>query len=227
LDKQTRLFAFSILGILALGAHFFFLLAAIAFDFQNELDLPDADIPVVQQLDRYSYEYMHPLFTQNWFLFGPRPVSSNEAIEVKGYYYEDGRAEAQATEWIAIHDEIREGLQRNRFSHLNFFRNTFSQVIDPLHWDFQYEDSRMQLDRNDYTAGEEAQAFVPLERYGAYFLQKRYPGKPFAYMDARITITFPRELGSGQRMYPEETIAVQNLRFGPLKRGEDDARILP
>ncbi|MED1270808.1 DUF5819 family protein [Bacillus mycoides] len=91
--------------------------------------------PVKVKLNSFVQGYMHPLFTQNWQLFAPNPVSTNMDIITRGLY-KDSNGKEQETEWINYTKTFTTGLQNNRFDinrlTLAGVRNAGSNVQESL-----------------------------------------------------------------------------------------------
>lgn len=74
--------------------------------------------PIQAKYNKQISKYMDPLFTQNWRLFAPTPVTTNH------YYYAkaklaDPKGEIRTTEWIDISKYMYEVNHANRFTPYN------------------------------------------------------------------------------------------------------------
>ncbi|MED3038000.1 DUF5819 family protein [Bacillus tropicus] len=70
--------------------------------------------PIKVKLGFIIDNYMNPLFSQNWNLFAPNPVSTNMDIVTRGGY-KDSNGNEKTTDWVNITKTFTTNLQNNRF----------------------------------------------------------------------------------------------------------------
>ncbi len=71
--------------------------------------------PIKHQFKYQISGYVNPLFSQQWTLFAPNPVSTNISINYKLKGYQDGKP-ADTTEWLDTNDPLIEFRRSNSFS---------------------------------------------------------------------------------------------------------------
>lgn len=73
--------------------------------------------PISYNYNQVLQSYMNPIFKQNWRLFAPNPVSTDNKILVKGYYH-DSRNVEKESEWIDVSNALITKLHNNRITPL-------------------------------------------------------------------------------------------------------------
>ncbi|KGP74688.1 DUF5819 family protein [Pontibacillus yanchengensis] len=78
--------------------------------------------------------YVGPIFKQNWHLFAPDPVSTNNYVLARASFQEENQT--KHTEWINISKTYTSGLQKNRFNQnrpkLSALRTSQREMIKKL-----------------------------------------------------------------------------------------------
>ena len=75
--------------------------------------------------------YIHPVFTQNWGLFAPNPVSADSAAYARGYYH-DGAREI-TTPWFDFTDPLLERVRNSRITPLNLPVTVLSKAMTSVY----------------------------------------------------------------------------------------------
>jgi len=226
--KQTRLLILSIGCALALAFHFTMVLVYFFFWFNDEVELVDPERTPFRELDRFSRNYIHPLFAQDWFLFAPRPVYYTDTILLRGKTVDkETGAIAAVSDWYSVNEYMIAEIRNNRWSRMNFYRNTFSQNYDPILWNYSYKNHEIRADRAMARNEDEAKIFLPLERFGSRLLRMMDPGRPYDRMDAMVIVTYADRHDTGKPAHPTETILIENLEFIPERADRDVFRRAP
>lgn len=76
--------------------------------------------PYQEKHSKYSNYYMMPLFEQNWNLFAPTPVITNNYINVR---YADSEEELEKSKWTNLTKYYQSDF-RHRYLHTSFYKNT-------------------------------------------------------------------------------------------------------
>ncbi|MDR6225781.1 DUF5819 family protein [Desmospora profundinema] len=74
------------------------------------------DNPVNHRHKEAIDAYMDPLFTQNWMLFAPNPVSQHRSLAAQARVVNPRTGAMMETEWVDITDPLVKQKQRNRLS---------------------------------------------------------------------------------------------------------------
>lgn len=94
-----------------------FLCLGFIFHFSITLIYNTPSNPIKAKYNKHINLYMEPIFTQNWRLFAPTPVSTNSQFYVKAKIQSEQGV--STTGWIDILDYMVEGNQNNRFTPYN------------------------------------------------------------------------------------------------------------
>lgn len=70
--------------------------------------------PLKTRLWRPVHEYVGPFFTQNWQLFAPTPIASDELMTIKLRWYESASRRTWETDWIDISSPVHRAIHRTR-----------------------------------------------------------------------------------------------------------------
>lgn len=87
-------------------------------------NLPDN--PYKEKHSKYSDFYMLPLFEQNWTLFAPTPVKTNNTINVR---YADSEEQLKNAKWTNLTKYYQSDF-RHRYLHKSFYKNTIITQLE-------------------------------------------------------------------------------------------------
>ncbi|WP_214808607.1 MULTISPECIES: DUF5819 family protein [unclassified Exiguobacterium] len=91
--------------------------------------------PISHKSAKIINNYMEPLFSQNWHLFAPNPVSTNNCVIVKGTYF-DEKGNKKETGWLNLTEKYINTYQVNRFDpkrpHLSAIRTAEGEITPQL-----------------------------------------------------------------------------------------------
>lgn len=127
--------------------------------------------------------YMNPLFTQNWKLFAPEPVSKNNTFLVRAQFNN-----GETTDWINLTSYLIDKNFKNRFSPYNRLvriqRGAFNALYekDDVTIQIMNKIQDEELDEEDYKEFLEndeqtERAIELLNRYTQSYLRVLYPNK--------------------------------------------------
>lgn len=91
-------------------------------------DMPSNYLSI--KFGRFINAYVDPIFAQNWTLFAPNPISTNDDILVKYYYIKNGTT--HISPWTDISDSLIQQIQRNRISSYSTVEIMFSNAVSSL-----------------------------------------------------------------------------------------------
>ncbi|SDC07701.1 DUF5819 family protein [Shouchella lonarensis] len=165
------------------------MLLVFFFHFANTILFNSPLNPVKAKYSQHVFQYMDPLFMQNWRLFAPNPATNNNDFYVRAKL-KDGD-EVQVTDWIDLTSHMIERNQANRFTPYNrivriqrgavTMMGEDDDLLVTLHRKSdQNEEAKQTL--NDLENEErmtERQAFADklLTRYAQAYLRSLYPEK--------------------------------------------------
>ncbi len=135
--------------------------------------------------------YIHPLFSQNWSLFAPDPISADNAAYVRGYYHEGARE--LMTPWIDFTDPMLDRVRLNRFTPLNLMVTVSSKAMTSLYT----ETGIIEADASHREAlmtkwedpSQRPRGQVVLEVAGAAALHAQYPALAFERVQLMVSIS--------------------------------------
>lgn len=161
---------------LVLAVHFFFI-------FLYTLPLN----PITAQYHTIN-KYVRPLFNQDWQLFAPKPLSTNDVVRVRGEYLVGVRT--RVTPWVDISDSLISDVQKNRFSSQQIPELMVSNLEN-----FIVSQSGV-FNKGTKSSKNSAQyrpsfEYKILSRYSAAFLQNMYPTVHFDKIQLALTVSVP------------------------------------
>lgn len=120
------------------------LIFILVFHFCMTLIYNAPDNPITYYYDGMIQTYMAPIFIQNWRLFAPNPISTNNYLWVRGYS-ERSDGEESFTEWVNVSTPLVEEFHHNRFTPLRLaLAQTTTAVVETLNKHSKDEDAYKQ-----------------------------------------------------------------------------------
>lgn len=148
--------------------------------------------PISNQYNLQIQNYMNPLFTQNWKLFAPNPVSANNMLYIRGNYT-DEYGEIKQTNWIDATTPFNMAVHNNRFTPVRLVNSTRSSITTEL---------LNQMDgKKDYLEKIEPNKSVELiilNRFSSRVLNEIYPNYKFVDIEKKIVVNVFPEYGKGK-----------------------------
>ncbi|AMK71077.1 MULTISPECIES: DUF5819 family protein [Bacillus] len=107
--------------------------------------------PVNFKHEKLISTYMNPLFTQNWQLFAPDPVSTNNNIICRGVFT-NNKGQKEYTEWIDITESYNADIKNNLFSPNRLMKTALSGAVFEVQPYLKLNDKKKnkQLIENEY-----------------------------------------------------------------------------
>ncbi|BAK18150.1 DNA-directed RNA polymerase, beta subunit/140 kD subunit [Solibacillus silvestris StLB046] len=205
----------------------FFLLITVIFVFHFSMTalyvLPFN--PLASKYNHQIQSYMNPLFTQNWQLFAPNPLSQSIYVNVQ---IKD--TEGQESKWIDFTTPLLEANHKNRFSPVNtIVRLGQSAYLQSVHIDPLTE----KIATKNIEIDEVSQRLSDYQKDGVYILYKlglHYAEQYFEsskISDIRIRVIKEESIPFSQRNNPdyENEIKYSEHDWVPVKKiksGEED-----
>ncbi|WP_258728642.1 DUF5819 family protein [Bacillus atrophaeus] len=108
--------------------------------------------PVNFKHEKLISSYMNPLFTQNWQLFAPDPVSTNNNIICRGTFT-NNKGQKEHTEWIDITESYNLDIKNNLFSPNRLMKTALSGAVFEIQPYLKSTDKKKhkQIVENEYT----------------------------------------------------------------------------
>ncbi|TDO13455.1 hypothetical protein DFO69_1904 [Bacillus subtilis] len=135
--------------------------------------------------------YMEPLFKQNWKLFAPNPVSTNNILYIRGEY-KDKTGELKKTEWIDASTPLNNVVHNNRLTPLRLESSMKSSIVAELL-------NRIDRDK-DYLKNldvDKSEEFMILNRFSSKVLNEVYPNYHFSNVEKKVVVNLFPEYGKG------------------------------
>ncbi|PGT73591.1 hypothetical protein COD86_09790 [Bacillus cereus] len=148
--------------------------------------------PISNKYNDSIQHYMSPLFKQNWKLFAPDPVSTNNILYIRGEY-KDKNEEFKKTEWIDASTPFNTIIHNNRLTPLRLVNSTKSSIIAEIL-------NKIDSDK-DYLEKlkvNEAEDFIVLNRFSSNVLNEIHPNYKFLNVEKKIVVNLFPEYGKGK-----------------------------
>lgn len=202
----TLLWSFLFL-LLCLTLAFHFLMVLFFNSPENELSKPYKTL---------NKAYMEPIFFQDFKLFAPDPVTSNQTLYIRGTY-RDRHKNGLHTEWINITAPIASSIQENRFSSQQYIKTTVTHAVGTMVRAY-FTDKKDFLKRYRYTGDVRKLPYsmVVLNRLGSGELQKKYPDLQFESMDMKIEVERFPPYAKRHVANLKQTIAISKIPFANM-----------
>jgi hypothetical protein len=114
-------------GVILIHSIFYLILvfhfSAIAFSLMIEN-------PIGYVYKKEIKAYVDPLFTQNWNLFAPNPIASNQTLLLRFTMYNNG--DSTKTEWLDIKKNIHDERKRNFWSPLQRMEKYIGSITESI-----------------------------------------------------------------------------------------------
>ncbi|HDR4465169.1 DUF5819 family protein [Bacillus hominis] len=165
------------------------LCTAFIFHFAITLIYNTPSNPIKAKYNKQLSAYMDPIFTQNWRLFAPAPVTTNSKFFVKAKIKSDN--DTTTTGWIDIVDYMIKENQENRFTPYNRLLriprgafalrqesdDTMQEVIKKINNGKLDKEEYKHLVENERSKNAEKISNNLLNRYAEAHLKSAYPNK--------------------------------------------------
>lgn len=135
--------------------------------------------PIKNKINDFVVAYMEPLFTQNWMLFAPNPLSNNYYVNIQV----KDKSKKQS-KWMDISTPLYDANHSNRFSPVNKLvrigTSTYMQAIQSDELFDKIEQKKIevnhqqQINKNKEISSHQKDGIQQLYNFGYYFAEKQF-----------------------------------------------------
>ncbi|UOX98879.1 DUF5819 family protein (plasmid) [Bacillus cereus] len=173
----------------------FFLLSAIFIvHFTITFFYNAPETPIKQMYFSQINNYMNPLFKQNWRLFAPNPISSNQHLWTRGEIINE-QGEKSFTDWVNVSEPLITAVHKNRFTPMRLISATNSSVIGQVvnKYNRDPEEYKKDINISKSDLNKLPSDLLILHRIACDALKKSYPDAKFVNVENRIVISSFKE----------------------------------
>ncbi|PEQ01700.1 DUF5819 family protein [Bacillus toyonensis] len=148
--------------------------------------------PISNKYNDSIQHYMNPLFKQNWKLFAPNPVSTNNILYIRGEYT-DKNEELKKTEWVDASTPFNTIIHNNRLTPLRLVASMKSSLISEI-----LNETTSDKDYLEKLNVSEDEDLIVLNRFSSNVLNEIHPNYKFLNVEKKIVVNVFPEYGKGK-----------------------------
>ncbi|MGH0951312.1 DUF5819 family protein [Bacillus mycoides] len=148
--------------------------------------------PISNKYNNSIQHYMNPLFRQNWKLFAPNPVSTNNTLYIRGEYKNEN-GEFKKTSWIDASTPFNTVVHNNRLTPLRLVSSMKSSIISEI-----LNGAERDKDYFKNLKVNESDDFTVLNRFSSNVLNEIHPNYKFVNVEKKVVVNLFAEYEKGK-----------------------------